>query len=141
MKKSSLVLGVCALTLLTGCGSREAAETKLARGCEAAAKAMLNKEQYDHQIDAVTSKKFGKSEGFTLVTIDTNTKNKEYGYENPETFQCKFEESSGPFGLNWKAALVQLKVGEDVYGSEGGQLYGTVEDQMALTAAVESAMR
>lgn len=134
-------MGVCALTLLTGCGAREEAEAKLARGCEAAAKSMLAKDNYDRQIDSVKSKKFGKSDGFTLVTIETNTKNKEYEYDSDESFQCKFQESTGPFGLNWKAALVQVKVGDDVYGSEGGELYGTVEDQMALTAAVESAMQ
>jgi hypothetical protein len=137
----TFILGVCALTLLSGCGSREEVEAKLGRGCEAAAKSMLNKDQYDHQIDRVTSTKFGKSDGFTLVTVDTVIKNKQYGYENPETFECKFEESTGPFGLNWQGALVQLKIGEEVYGSDGGQLYGTVEDQMALTAAVEAAMK
>ncbi len=137
----TFILGICAVAVLTGCGSREQAETKLARGCEAAAKSMLNKDQYDHQIEKVTGQKFGKSDGFTLVTVDTVTKNKQYGFENPETFQCKFEESSGPFGMSWKAALVQVKIGEDVYGSDGGQLFGSVEDQMALTAAVEAAMK
>ena len=137
----TFILGVCALTLLSGCGSREQAETKLVRGCEAAAKSMLNKDQYDRQIEKVTGQKFGKSDGFTLVTVDATTKNKQYGFENPETFECKFEESSGPFGMSWKAALVQLKVGADVYGSDGGQLFGSVEDQMALTAAVEAAMK
>jgi hypothetical protein len=138
--KKSLILGVCALTLLSGCGSREEAEAKLARGCEAAAKSMLAKDSYDHQIDSIKGKTFGKSDGFTLVTITANTKNKEYEYENEESFQCKFEESTGPFGMNWKGALVQVKIGDDVYGSEGGELFGTVEDQMALTAAVEAAM-
>lgn len=137
----AVILGVSTLALLSGCGSREVNETKLSRGCEAAAKAMLNKPDYDRQIDSIKARKFGKSDGFTLVTIDTVTKNKDYGYENDESFQCKFEESSAPFNINWKAALVQVKIGDDVFGSEGGQLYGSVEDQLALTAAVEAAMK
>lgn len=139
MKK--FIFAVCVSALLTGCGSNEANNAKLARGCEAAVKVMLNKDTYDRQIDAVKDKRFGMSDGFRLVTLKTVTKNKSYGYQNDETFDCKFEESSGPFGLSWKAALVQVKIGDDVYGSEGGQLFGTVEDQMALTAAVESAMK
>ncbi len=137
----TFVLGICAVALLTGCGSREEADAKLGRGCEAAAKAMLAKPDSDRKIDKITSTKFGVSDGYRLVTIGAVVKNKDYGYENEESFQCKFEESSGPFGLSWKAALVQLRYGDKVYGSEGGELYGSVEDQMALTAAVEAAMK
>jgi hypothetical protein len=46
-----------------------------------------------------------------------------------------------PFGIAWRAALVQLKIDDVIYGSEGGEVYGTIEDQLALTAAVEGAMK
>ena len=140
MKKITCLACLSAV-ILTGCGSQQEAETKLVRGCEAAVKVMLNKEDYDRQLAAVTGQKFGMSDGFRLVTIDATTKNKEFGFENEESFQCKFEESRSFGYLNWKAALVQVKIDDAVFGSEGGQLYGSVEDQMALTAAVEAAMR
>lgn len=139
--KKLMIVGVLSVLCLSGCGSQQQAEARLVRGCEAAAKAMLNKDDYDHQIAAITGHKFGMSDGFRLVTIETTTKNKEFGFEGEESFQCKFEESRSFGYLNWKAALVQVKIGEDVFGSEGGQLYGSVEDQMALTAAVEAAMK
>lgn len=132
----------CVLTLsLTSCGDRKEQEAKLARGCEAAVKVMLEKDQYDRQIDQVKAQKFGMSEGFTLVTLDVLTKNKEYGYEEDESFFCKFQEESSMVGYIWKGVLVQVKIGEDVYGSEGGQLYGDMNDQMNLMAAVEAAMK
>jgi hypothetical protein len=75
------------------------------------------------------------------VTLQATSKNKEFGYEAEESFKCVFEESYSPGFTAWKASLLQLRIGETVYGSEGGEIFGTMEDQMSLTAAVESAMR
>ena len=138
MKKLLLISTGLAI-FLTGC--QDDSERKLARGCEAGIKVMLAKENYDRQIDTVKGKKFGMSDGFKLVTIDTVTKTKEFNNEKDESFECKFEESSMPFGLAWNAALVQLKIDDIVYGSEGGEIYGSIEDQLALTATVEGAMK
>ncbi|HNQ92793.1 MAG TPA: hypothetical protein PKI93_07675 [Alphaproteobacteria bacterium] len=133
---------VCALALsLSACGKDKENEQRLARGCEAAVKVMLAKDKYDRQIDQVKSKKFGMSDGFKLVTIAAVTKNKEYGYEQDESFDCKFEESSSMAGFVWSASLVQLKIGEDVYGSEGGEIFGDMNDQMNLMDAVQAAMK
>lgn len=138
MKKLLLISTGLAI-FLTGC--QNDSEKRLVRGCEAAVKVMLNKDKYDRQIDTVKNSKFGMSDGFKLVTINTVTKTKEFNNENDESFECKFEESSMPFGLAWRAALVQVKIDDIIYGSEGGEIYGSIEDQLALTAAVESAMK
>jgi hypothetical protein len=138
MKHKSLIcLGL--LAILTGC--QKDSESKLARGCEAGIKIMLNKDQFDRQIETVKDKKISMSDGFKLVTIDGVTKTKEFSNLKDESFECKFEETSGPFGLGWRASLVQLKIDDVVYGSEGGEIYGSIEDQLALTAAVEGAMK
>jgi hypothetical protein len=138
MKK--ILLMTTGLTiLLTGC--QDDSEDRLARGCEAGVKVMLAKDAYDRQIGSVKGKRFGMSDGFKLVTLDTVTKTKEFNDEKDESFECKFEESSMPFGIAWRAALVQLKIDDVIYGSEGGEVYGTIEDQLALTAAVEGAMK
>ena len=139
--KNALILCASIPLLLTACGSQQEAEIKLAKGCEAAVKAMLAKPDYTRQIDSVTSKSFGMSEGFRLVTLKTITKDKESGQEADESFDCKFQETQSFNYLQWSADLVQLKIDDVIYGSEGGEIYGSVEDQMALTDAVEAAMK
>jgi hypothetical protein len=137
--KNILLFSTSLALLLTGC--QNDTDSRLARGCEAAVKVMLAKDKYDRQIGVIKGKKFGVSEGFKLVTIHTVTKTKEFNDEKDESFECKFEESSMPFGYAWRAALVQVKIDDVVYGSEGGEIYGSIEDQLALTAAVDEAMK
>lgn len=138
MRKISLICIGLAF-VLTGC--QDNSKKRLAHGCEAAVKIMLNKEEYKRQIDSIKSSKLGMSDGYRLVTIDTVTKTKEFSNPQDESFECKFEETTGPFGLGWRASLVNLKIDDVIYGSEGGEIYGSIEDQLALTAAVESAMK
>jgi len=139
MKKFIFLL--CATAFLTACDAEDKANIRLSRGCEAAVRAMLNKPDFTRQIDSVKSESFGMSDGYRLVTINAVTKVKDTGEEADETFNCKFEESSMPFGFAWRAALVQVKIDEVIYGSEGGEIYGSVDDQVALTNAVEAAMK
>ena len=140
---NKFIIGCVCLTALslTACGNKEQNNARMARGCEAAAKVMLAKDKYDRQIDQVKNKKFGMSEGFSLVTLDVVTKNKEFGYESDETIYCKFEETSSMAGYVWNASLVQLRLGEDVYGSDGGEIFGDLNDQMSLMDAVQAAMK
>lgn len=140
MRKSILMMTGCVLCL-TGCDGKEKAEARLARGCEAAVKVMLNKPDFTRQIDNVKSKSFGMSDGYKLVTLNTVTKVKDTGEEANETFNCKFQETQSLNYIIWSAELVQLKIDDVTYGSEGGEIYGSVEDQMALTNAVEAAMK
>lgn len=139
--KQPISLCAVALMMLTACGSKEQAQVKLARGCEAAVKVMLNKPDFTRQIDKVTSKSFGMSEGYRLVTLHTVTKSKDIGAEKEESFDCKFQETQSFNYLQWNADLVQVKIDDVVYGSEGGEIYGSVEDQIALTDAVAAAMK
>jgi hypothetical protein len=137
--KIVLCVGLC--MTLTGCGAEKEIQAKMTRGCEAAVKTMLNKPDYERQIESVTGSKLGMSDGFRLVTIDVVTKTKEFNDPVDESFSCKFEETKVLGFIGWKAALVQIKIDDVIYGSDGGELFGTVEDQMALTAAVEAAMK
>lgn len=139
MKK--LFFTLCVTAFLSGCGGREQADTKLARACESAVKVMLNKSDYDRQIDKVKGKKIGMSDGYRLVTIDVLSKTKEFSNPKDESFECKFDESMGPFGFGYHAALVSLKIDDVVYGSNGGEIYGSIQDQMAIMTAVEQALK
>ncbi|OIN86830.1 MAG: hypothetical protein AUJ12_04240 [Alphaproteobacteria bacterium CG1_02_46_17] len=141
-KISSLAV-VCALSslILSGCGQEDINNERLAKGCAAAVETILAKDIYDRQFDRVVNKKFSMSDGFKLVTLDVVTKTKEYEEEANETFNCKFEEGSSFGGFAWYANLVQLTVDEDVYGTRGGEISGSLNDQMALSDAVEKAMK
>jgi hypothetical protein len=140
---SAIILLSCALALTACGGSREEADARLARGCEAGVKIVLAKDDYDRQIDRVIRKTIADDSetGGRMVTLEAVTKNKEYGYENEETFVCKFDESYSPGFTAWKASLINLKVGDDLYGSEGGEIFGDMQDQLNLTAAIEAALK
>lgn len=132
---------VCVTALLTGCSSREEADAKLARGCEAGVKVLLNKPEYDRQISRIASKTFTDDSMGRKVSLVTKVKNKSYGYEADETFNCVFAEEYSFGFIAWKANLMQLKIGENTYGLEGGQVMGDMSDYMSLTAAIEAAMK
>ena len=140
MKKLTISCAIITLSL-TACGSKQEAEAKLARGCEAALKVMLDKPDYTRQIDKVTGTSFGMSEGYRLVTLKAITKPKESGSEMEESFDCKFQETQMFNYIRWSADLVQLKIDDTIYGSSGGEIYGSVEDQIKLTNAVTNAMK
>ncbi len=141
-KTLSLIMAGGLLALgLSGCGDQKATDAKLAKGCEAAVKTVLDKEKYSRQLGSVKSSSFDMSEGFRLVKLAVTTKDKQYETSADETFNCKFQVDTSFLGLSWKAYLVQVKVDEDIYGSEGGQIYGDMNDQMNLDDAVQDAMK
>ncbi len=141
MLNRSVAIAFIALLALTACGSREEADTKLSRGCEAAVKVILATPNYDREFSKTTSKSFDKDGTNRVVTLQSVTKNKEYGNEMDEIFVCKFDESYSPGFIAWKASLINVKIGEEYFGSEGGQIYGSAEDQMNVMAAVEAALQ
>ncbi len=136
----AVLCGIISLSL-TGCGQEKVNNERLAKGCAAAVQTILAKDKYERQFDHVVGKKFSMSDGFKLVILDTITKTKEYGEEAQESFNCKFEESSSFGGAIWHADLVSLAVDEDVYGTKGGQIEGSLRDQMALSDTVQKAMK
>lgn len=138
MKK--LMLAVCATLLVTGCSSREEADQKIARGCEAGVKVLLDKQEYDRQIASIKNKTFSSETLGRKVTLDTVVKNKGYGYEADESFSCTFSEEYSFGFIAYKASLMQIKIGDTTFGLEGGQVLGDMEDYMKLTGAVEAAM-
>ncbi|MDY0029457.1 MAG: hypothetical protein RBR86_05895 [Pseudobdellovibrionaceae bacterium] len=133
---------LCALGL-SACGQEELNNQRLAKGCEAAVKLVLDKSKYDRKLASVQSVSFGRSDGFKLVKITVNTIEKETDYEldEDEVYNCKFDETSSFGGLVWNANLVYLKVDDDAYGLENGQIIGNLNDHLKLMNTVENAMK
>ncbi len=129
-----------AVSLLSACGdNRGEKDKKLARGCQAGIKSLLAQEKYDRQIEKITSRKFADETDGRRVTLNAMTKNKEFGYEKDESFNCLFAETSNFFG--WKAEIQQLNIGEDAYGRKDGKILGELQDFLDLTDAVAKAMK
>lgn len=139
-KSVLLSLAGCVLAL-TACGDQKSMDAKLAKGCAAAVKTVLAKDKYTRQLDSVKSSAFDMSDGFRLVKLGVVTKDKQYETAADESFDCKFQVDTSFLGTNARAYLVQVKVDDDVYGTESGQIYGDMNDQMDLSNAVQDAMK
>lgn len=141
MINRKMILAFVSLLSLAACGSRDDADVKLGRACAAAVKVILATPNYDREFLKVKLKDFEVIDTNRVVTIQSVVKNKEYGNEMDETFVCKFDESYSPGFIAWKASLINVKIGEEYFGSEGGQIFGSAEDQMNVMAAVEAALK
>ena len=138
MNKIALVLLMT--SLLTACGDgRDAKDRKLAMGCQAGLKALLDQQKFDRQIDKVKSTSFTSEPDGRRVKLEVVTKNKEYGYEKDEHFNCLFAEASNILG--YKAEVQQINIDENVFGKQGGEIKGDMNDFLNITGAVEAGMR
>lgn len=134
--QSALVL-LCALSL-TSCVSREQADTKLAKGCAAAAGSLLPDGQ---TLGEVLEKKSTPSpEGPNYRHMTIKVKQMDGWLEGDGTYECTFEEDFGFLHSQYTGSIYQLKVGDKIYGQAGKEVMGTAEDFVKITDAVRKAM-
>jgi hypothetical protein len=140
--KTKLILASACLLLVTACSSRDEADRKMARGCEAGIRVLLAKENSDRQLDRVTSRNFSSDGKIRVITMAGGTKHKEYGYDTDETFSCRFTEEYSVGFIGWRASLQQIKIGETIFGKDNaGTLQGDLQDYINLTGEVDDAMK
>lgn len=138
MKKKLLFLILLSLPL-TGCVSRENADARLAKGCEAAAATLL-KEGYSfkniNKSTFKTSTEFGA--GFREVTLNSTESD---GWANLEReYKCIFAEEMTAMGLGYTADFYQIAYDGEVFGKSGTELLGDADTLTKLTAAAQSAI-
>ncbi len=137
LRVRSAVLLVCAVSL-GGCVSREQADTKLAKGCAAAAGALLPDGQ---TLGEVLEKKSTPSpEGANYRHMTIKVKQMDGWLEGDGTFECTFEEDFGFLNAQYTGSIYQLKVGDKIYGQAGKEVMGTAEEFVKITDAVRKAM-
>ncbi len=137
MKK--LILGLSCLLLLTSCVTREQADTKLAKGCEAAAGLFLDD---SFSIKEVKRKTYNQDPEFgngyrkvMLFAVETD------GWlDLDKEYVCIFAEEFGVFNSSHNATIYQLKVNDQTYGIENGNVLGDIQKHMKIMNAVEDAM-
>jgi hypothetical protein len=139
MKKLFFIF-VC-VSMLTACGTRDNKDKKLAKGCEAGIKALLDSSRYDRQISSVSNSSFSDMADGRQIVLQAKTHNKKDGYDQDEAFTCVFAESNtfGPFG--YKAEIQHLTAGEDVLGKKDGRVQGDANDFMNAARAAEAGMK
>jgi hypothetical protein len=126
------------LFALSGCVSRDQADEKLAKGCQAGVEAILPE---GYSIARVESKEFSpatEGTGYRHVTLKATQMD---GWlETPQTYECVFEESFGIFHTSFTAAIYQIKTEDKIVGKSGGELIGDTEDFIKLNDAIRKAM-
>lgn len=135
MKYSALILLCTASILLTGCVSREQADTKLSEACAAGAAAFFDEHEKSEGIEkqtATESAKMGIGHRDVAITLKVND-----GFATtPKDYTCIFAEEFGAMGMVYTAAIVQININGKILGQEGLDVIGTPEDITKLNAAV-----
>lgn len=132
-----VLLGTCAL-LLSGCVSREQADAKLAKGCQAGVNALLPE---GRTITKIADTKFSPSpEGPSMRHVSLKAIENDGFLEVENTFECVFDESFGFMNMNYTASIYQVRTGERVVGKSGNEILGDANDFLKLTDAIREAM-
>lgn len=139
MKKiSSFFIALILIGALSGCVTREQADQKLVKGCQAGVNALLTDGM---KIDRVKDTSLSPSpEGQGLRHVKMTTITMDGWLETEKTYECIFEESFGLFNMNYTASIYQLRTGEATYGKAGEEIMGSAEDFIKLTDAIRKAM-
>lgn len=126
------------LLALGGCVSREQADAKLARGCEAGVKAILPEGYSVARIESTEFSPATQGTGYRHVTL--KAVELDGWLETPKEYECVFEESFGFLSANHTAAIYQIRAGDKVVGKSGREIIGETEDFLKLTEAIRRAM-
>lgn len=138
MKKTLLLLGVSAL-VLSGCVTREQADERIAKGCAAGVELFLAEGFKIKEIKEKLyndSAEFGK--GYRKVIL--KAVESDGWLDVDKQYECVFAEDFGLLNTGHRATIYQLKVNDQVYGNENGQIKGDFKDHLKLTETVEQAM-
>jgi hypothetical protein len=133
----SAVLLLCALSL-AGCVNRQQADVKLAKGCAAAAGALLPDGQTLGEV--IEKKSTSSPEGANYRHMTIKVKQMDGWLEGDGTYECTFEEDFGFLNSQYTGSIYQLKVGDKIYGQAGKEIMGTAEEMVKITDAVRKAM-
>ena len=133
-----ICLALLCVLIVTGCMSREQADAKLAKACEAAVNVFLVDGQ---RIDKVNNATFSGSPvgpDFRHVTIHTamidGWLEAEYDYD------CTFQEGFGFLNSGYTASIYNVNVDGRIIGKSGSEILGEAEDHMKLNEAVRAAL-
>ncbi|MCC7305657.1 MAG: hypothetical protein IT558_05290 [Alphaproteobacteria bacterium] len=133
------ILLMVSVLCLSGCVSRKQADDKLARGCAAGAEVFMpagNKVKEIKQSAFNDSAELGS--GYRVIRLDIVETD---GWaETEKQISCIFSEKFAAFGASYTSQIYQLKMDDQVWGKQGNEIIGSMEDHMKLTEAVDNVM-
>ncbi len=132
-----ILLGVCA-ALLSGCVSREQADTKMAKGCEAGVKVILPEGRTIARIAKTEFTPATEGPGMRHVKL-TAIENDGF-LETENVFECVFEENFGFLNGSHSAAIYQVRAGDLVIGKSGNEIIGDAQTFIKLNDAMREVM-
>jgi hypothetical protein len=136
----TIFLTCAALLTLTGCFDRAAADARLAKACAAGADAIIERPEESKlkgpdNIQAAFSK-----DGMRMRRIDMSLTVDDGWYATTVPVRCIFTESIGMMGGH-AASLHYIRAGEQERGKKEGRIIGDMEAHLALTGAVNEALK
>ena len=132
-----ILMGACAM-ILSGCVSREQADAKLAKGCEAGANVILPE---GRKITRIAKSEFTPAtEGRGMRHVKLTTIENDGFLEIENTVECVFEENFGFLNSGHSAAIYQVSAGDTVIGKSGSQIIGDAQVFLKLNDAMRDAM-
>jgi len=136
VKLCSLVL---CLMILTGCVTRQDADKKMGKACEAAAR-IFRTDGFTvksvNKVDSKISKKFGN--GYRDVTVSVTESDSWLDID--KDYNCTFAENFGMLNSSFDADLYRIEVDGQIFGMDDGQILGGPEIQIQLDRAVKSVL-
>lgn len=125
---------------LTACVTQDQADVKLAKGCSAAINALIK--DNGKEIMEIKTQNFSQeqAEGGLHRRVSIGAIEKEGWLELDKEYSCLFMQQWGLFKMSHQALLVQVKIGDELYGKKDGTIIGDFEDFLELTRVVDSAM-
>ncbi len=136
-----LCLFALSLLMLGGCTSRDDADQKMARGCEAGARAFM-KEGFDiKNTKSQSFKTISTNSGDNMREITLSVKESDGWIDRDEEYVCTFAEEFSVLNLKHIATIYQLKIYNKIYGMDGNEIHGSPEEHSKLTETVQNAMK
>lgn len=126
--------------LLTSCMSREDADARLQKGCEAIIPVIETNDYTLKQIDSVKTKPsaaFGNGYREVMILAVMHDGWHEYN----EEYKCVFAEEYNKLMSSHKAVLYQITAAGQQYGMHNGQVMGDSQMLIKLENAASNAMR
>ncbi len=132
-----ILMGACAM-ILSGCVSREQADAKLAKGCEAGVNVILPQ---GRKIARIAKSEFTPAtEGAGMRHVKLTAIENDGFLESENVFECVFEESFGFLNSGHTAAIYQVRAGDTMIGKSGNEIIGDAQVFMKLNDAMRDAM-
>lgn len=143
MTKFFRIIGVFAIVLaLSGCRvSRDSADQKLAKACEAAINVLLSSDE-ELSVNKTSFSYEELSSGLKLRAVKLEGDLVVHrGRERTREYRCTFGEEFGPFGFGHNASYYGLEKDGAFYGYKDGKMIGDLNDHLRLTEAVDGILK